>query len=83
MNVQFRDGTSWTFKYLKDTKEVIILLPFSQCGGTMDVVATIYRQGKERGTRIYTKFFSRDGKAGHAMEVGQDNIGVFDGSLFA
>jgi hypothetical protein len=81
MNVQYRDGTSWTFKYLKNTKEVLILVPFSQCGRTMDVVASIYRQGKQRGTRIYSKFFGSSGKAGGSMVIGQDNIGVFDGSL--
>jgi hypothetical protein len=81
MNVQFRDGTSWTFKYLKNTKEVIILVPFSRCGGTMEVVATIYREGNQRGTKIYSRFFESGGNAGPSMVIGRDNIGVFDGSL--
>jgi hypothetical protein len=58
MNIQYRDGTSGTFKYLKNTKEVLLLVPFFKCGGTMEVVATtIYRHGKDRGSHIVSKCF--------------------------
>ena len=47
----------------------------------MEVVATIFRQGKDRGTKINAKYFDQSGKAGETMVIGRDNIGVFDGSL--
>ena len=81
MNVQFRDGTSWTFRYMKDTKDLLVLVPHSECGATMEVVATIFRQGKDRGTKINAKYFDQSGKAGETMVIGRDNIGVFDRSL--
>jgi hypothetical protein len=42
-NVHRRDGHSWSFDYLQNTKELILLVPYSECFGTMDVVATLFR----------------------------------------
>jgi hypothetical protein len=83
MNVHSRTGTSWSFKYLMNTKELIVLVPESECLGTMQVVATIFRTTKTRGTKVFARYFDNTGTALPPMVIGKDNIGAFDGSFLS
>jgi hypothetical protein len=49
----------------------------------MEVVATMFRTGKAKGTKVQTRYFNSKGKALGAMNIGKDNFGIFEGSFMS
>ena len=78
-NVQRRDGQSWTFEYLQHTKELVILVPYSECFGTMDVVATLFRTDRcdSSSAKVLVRYFDSKGVALPAFVVATDNVRAF------
>jgi hypothetical protein len=78
-NVHRRDGQSWTFCYLQNTKELIILVPYSECFGTMDVVATLYRTtpSDSSSPKVLMRYFDSKGDVISPIVVAKDNVGSF------
>jgi hypothetical protein len=78
-NVHRRDGQSWTFRCLQNTKELIILVPFSECFGTMDVVATLFRttSSDSSSPKVLMRYFDSKGDAITPIVVAKDNVGSF------
>jgi hypothetical protein len=78
-NVHRRDKKSWAFDYLKNTKELILLVPYSECFGTMDVVATLLRSTPSDASspKVCVRYFGSDGVANKAIVVAKDTVGSF------
>ena len=81
LNLSKKHDASWMLHYLQHTKEVLILVPLSDNLGTMEVVATIFRTTKKRGSPVLCRFFRSTNDVLPWFEVGQDTFGFFDGTF--
>ncbi len=79
MNVRRRTGKSWTFPYLKHSKELILSVPVARNMTTLEVIGVLFRLDNKEGTRVMCRYFDEGGKAYPAFEVATDDEGYFDG----
>jgi hypothetical protein len=77
-NVKRKTGKSWTFQTLKDTRELILIVPVARNNTTMQVTATLFRQEYPDGAKVMCRYLNTDGKAEPAFEVAVDDDGFFD-----
>ena len=52
-NIRRREHSSWTFNYLEQTRELVLIMPVAKKQITCEVVGTLFRNEKKRGTKVY------------------------------
>ena len=77
-NVKRRTGKSWTFKMLKHTKELVIIVPVTKNKTTLEIVCTLFRNDNIDGTKVMCRHFDQVGKSYRPFEVSTDNDGYFN-----
>jgi hypothetical protein len=77
-NVKRKTGKSWTFQTLRDTRELILIVPVARNNTTMEVIATLFRQEYSDGAKVMCRYLNSQGKAEPAFEVAVDDDGFFE-----
>ena len=77
-NVRRKGGSSWTFRKLKNTKELVIVVPVSKNKTTLEVVGALFRADNKVGTKIFCRYFDKNAVACPAIEVASDLDGYFE-----
>jgi hypothetical protein len=77
-NIKRKGHSSWTFNYLEQAKELVLVMPVAKNQTTCEVVGTLFRTGKRRGTRIYCRYFDSTGNARPPFEVAMEDEGRFE-----
>jgi hypothetical protein len=78
LNIRRKGGSSWTFRKLKHTKELVLVVPVSRNMTTMEAVCTLFRQDNAVGTKVLCRYFDGQGEALAAFEVATDDDGFFE-----
>jgi hypothetical protein len=81
VNVRRKGGSSWTYRKLKHTKELVLVVPIAKNNTTMEVVGTLFRAGKAVGTKVLCRYFDGNGEALAAFEVATDDDGYFEDKM--
>ena len=77
LNVRRKGGSSWTFRFLKHTKELVLVVPIAKNKTTMEAVGTLFREDNAVGTKVLCRYFDRRGEALAAFQVATDDDGFF------
>ena len=77
-NVKRRTGKSWTFQLLKDTRELLLIVPVARNNTTMQVTATLFCHEYSDGVKVMCRYLNHEGDADPAFEVVIDDDGYFE-----
>jgi hypothetical protein len=77
-NVRRKGGSSWTFRKLKNTKELVVVVPITKNMTTLEVVGTVFRADNKVGTKVFCRYFDKKGLCRSAFEVAVDEDGFFE-----
>jgi hypothetical protein len=77
MNITWKNGSYWSFRCLKNTKELVLIAPVSRNKTTYEVVGTLFRNDAKLGTKVYCRYLNNLGKTLPAFVVSQDDEGRF------
>ena len=78
LNIRQKGGSSWTFRKLKHTKELVLVVPVAHNMTTMEAVCTLFRQDNTVGTKVLCRYFDGQGESLAAFEVTTDDDGFFE-----
>jgi hypothetical protein len=77
-NMKRKTGKPWTFLTLKNTRELILIVPVARNNTIMQVTATLFRQEYGDSTKVMCRYLNCHGKAEPAFIVAVDDKGYFD-----